>query len=57
MLVNLPFPKIDFNSPDVKKLINRVTQLPEKEVTHSKEKNISKANDLFIERVVAHFLN
>lgn len=55
MLVNLPFPKIDFNSPDVKKLINRVTQLLRKEVTHSKEKNISKANDLFIERVVAHF--
>jgi hypothetical protein len=39
MLVNLPFPKIDFNSA---------------EISHSEEKNISKANDLFIERVVAH---
>ena len=55
MLVNLPFPKIDFASPDVRKLINRVTQLLREEVTQSKEKNISKANDLFIERVVARF--
>ncbi len=55
MLVNLPFPKIDFNSADVKKLINRVTTLVRKEVSHSNEKNISKSNDLFIERVVAHF--
>ncbi len=55
MLVNLPFPKIDFDSPDVKKLINRVTQLVRKEVSQSKEKNISKSTDLFIEKVVAHF--
>ncbi len=55
MLVNLPFPKIDFTSPHVKSLINRVTQLVRKEITHSREKNISKANDLYIERVVAHF--
>jgi len=57
MLVNLPFPKIDFASPDVKKLINRVTQILRKEVTISKEKNISKESDLFIERVVAHLFN
>jgi len=57
MLVNLPFPKIDFNSSDVKKLINRVTKLIRKEVAHSTENNISKTNDLFIERVVAHFFN
>lgn len=55
MLVNLPFPKIDFDSPDVKKLINRVTKLLRKEVSQSKEKNISKSTDLFIEKVVAHF--
>jgi len=54
MLVNLPFPKIDFDSPDVKKLINRVTKLLRKEVSQSKEKNISKSTDLFIEKVVAH---
>jgi len=54
MLINLPFPKIDFASPDVKRLVNCVTQLLRREVIHSKEKNISKANDLFIERVVAH---
>ncbi len=55
MLVNLPFPKIDFNSSDAKKLINRVTKIVRNEVSKSKEKNIAKANDLFIERVVAHF--
>lgn len=55
MLVNLPFPKIDLNSTDVKELIGCVTQIVRNEVSHSKEKNISKANDLFLERVVAHF--
>ena len=55
MLVNLPFPKIDFNSGDAKKLISRVTKIVRNEVSKSKEKNIAKANDLFIERVVAHF--
>lgn len=55
MLVNLPFPKIDFNSSEAKKLINQVTQMVRNEIINSKEKNISKANDLFIERVVAHF--
>lgn len=57
MLVNLPFPKIDFNTPDAKKLINSVTQLVREEVLNSKEKNISKSSDLFIERVVAYFFN
>jgi hypothetical protein len=55
MLVNLPFPKIDFNSANAKKLISRVTKIVRNEVSKSKEKNITKANDLFIERVVAHF--
>lgn len=55
MLVNLPFPKIDFNSGNVKDLISRVTKIVRGEVSQSKEKNITKANDLFIERVVAHF--
>ncbi|MEO5645512.1 MAG: N-6 DNA methylase [Bacteroidia bacterium] len=55
MLVNLPFPKIDFNSPEAKKLISSVTKIVKAEVSNSKEKNITKANDLFIERVVAHF--
>ncbi len=54
-LVNLPFPKIDFNSADAKKLIVRVTKIIRNEISHSNEKNISKENDLFIERVVAHF--
>lgn len=57
MLINLPFPKIDFNSPDAKKLISRVTEIVRSEVSKSKEKNIAKSNDVFIERVVAHFFN
>jgi adenine-specific DNA-methyltransferase len=55
ILVKLPFPEIDFNSADTKKLISHVTKIVRNEVLHSKEKNISKTNDLFIERVVAHF--
>lgn len=55
ILINLPFPKIDFNSTDAKKLISRVTEIVRNEVSHSRERNISKANDLFIERIVAHF--
>lgn len=55
MLVNLPFPQIDFDSMDAKELISRVTMVVRNEVKQSKDKNISKANDLFIERVVAHF--
>lgn len=55
MLVNLPFPKIDFNSADTQNLISRVTEIVRSEVSKSKEKNIAKTNDIFIERVVAHF--
>lgn len=55
MLVNLPFPKIDFNSAETKKLISCVTEIVRSEVSKSKEKNIAKTNDVFIERVVAHF--
>jgi adenine-specific DNA-methyltransferase len=55
MLVNLPFPLIDFKSTESKSLISRVTKVIRSEVSKSKEKNISKTNDLFIERVVAHF--
>jgi len=55
MLVNLPFPNIDFNSSRAKKMINHVTDIVKNEVSNSKEKNIVKANDLYIERVVAHF--
>lgn len=54
MLVNLPFPKIDFNSPKVMRIIDHITELVKKEVLYSKEKNISKSTDLFIERIVAH---
>ena len=55
MLINLPFPKIDFSSYDTQMLINCITEILRKEVSHSRAKNIDKANDLLIERVVAHF--
>ncbi|MCX5804224.1 MAG: N-6 DNA methylase [Proteobacteria bacterium] len=55
ILVNLPFPKIDFNSKVDRNLISKVTNTIKSEVVSSKEKNISKANDLIIERVVAYF--
>jgi adenine-specific DNA-methyltransferase len=55
MLINLPFPKIDVNSAESKKLINQVTEILRDEVTQSKAKNISISTDLFIERVIAHF--
>lgn len=54
MLVNLPFPNIDFNSGEVKKIISIVTKMVRKEVLQSNEKNISISNDLFIERIVAN---
>ena len=57
MLVNLPFPKIDFKSAETKKIIDNVTKLVQEEVNQSKEKNISVKNDIYIERVVAHFFN
>jgi len=55
MLVNLPFPNIDFNSKKEKDLVSRVTKIVRDEVSQSKEKNITKENDIFIERVIAHF--
>lgn len=57
MLVNLPFPKIDFGSTTNQILINRVNELVRQEVSNSEEKNISKVNDLIIERIVAHFFH
>lgn len=55
MLINLPFPKIDLDSPNERKLINRITKLVRNEASLSVEKNISKSTDLFLERAVAHF--
>jgi hypothetical protein len=55
MLVKLPFPKTDIKSQKVKILINKVTNKIKNEISYSKEKNISKETDIFIERVVAYF--
>lgn len=55
MLVNLPFPAIDFSCNESQSLIAKITRIVKNEVKNSSEKNISKANDLIIERIVAHF--
>jgi len=49
MLVNLPFPKIDF---ECKKTLSTII---ENEVINSNNKNISKESDLFIEKSIADF--
>jgi adenine-specific DNA-methyltransferase len=55
ILINLPFPNIDLNSNDVRTLINQVTEVVRNEVIASNEKNISRNNDLIIERIIADF--
>jgi adenine-specific DNA-methyltransferase len=57
MLISLPFPKINYALSRTKEMIDKVTKIIKKEITTSKAKNISKGNDLFIERVIAHFFN
>ena len=53
MLNNLPFPKIDINLAKNKEIINNISTIVKEEVTNSKEKNISKKNDLYIEYCIA----
>lgn len=55
MLINLPFPNIDFNSRKKIELMSKITRIIKKEITNSNNKNISKENDLFIEKTIAHF--
>jgi adenine-specific DNA-methyltransferase len=57
MLANLPFPKIDLSSVGTKKMIKRVTSIIRKDVNTSKEKNISKNNDIEIEKYIAQLFN
>ncbi len=57
MLIRLPFPEIKFGTAKTKRLIELVTTIIRQEVTNSKEKNISKENDIFIERVIADFFD
>jgi len=51
------FPKIDFNSSAVKKLISCVTKIVRKEITNSREKNISRLSDIYMKELLLIFLN
>lgn len=55
MLINLPFPQINFQSKEDQRMIQRVKEIIKSDVLSSKGKNITKENDLIIERIVAHF--
>lgn len=55
MLINLPFPKIDFGCIESKKIIDDITRIIKSEICNSNSKNISKENDILIEKMVAHF--
>lgn len=55
MLINLPFPMIDFKNEVYLSLIEKITTLIKEEVKNSKNKNISLENDIAIENAVASF--
>jgi len=55
MLINLPFPNIDFECKKTISKIKNISSIIENEVTNSNNKNISKENDLFIEKTIASF--
>jgi adenine-specific DNA-methyltransferase len=55
MLVNLPFPKIDFECKKTLSTIENISSIIENEVINSNNKNISKESDLFIEKSIADF--
>lgn len=55
MLIDLPFPNIDWNSEVNKQKVQFITNIIRDEVITSKEKNISKKNDIYIEKTIADF--
>ena len=55
MLVNLPFPKINFECKKTLSKIKSISSIIENEVINSNNKNISKENDLLIEKIIASF--
>jgi hypothetical protein len=57
MLINLPFPNINFDCKKTIAKIESISSIIENEVTNSNNKNISKANDLFIEKTIASFFD
>jgi hypothetical protein len=57
MLVSLPFPNINFECKKTIAKIESISSIIENEVTTSTNKNISKENDLFIEKTIASFFD
>ncbi|WP_438966451.1 N-6 DNA methylase [Flavobacterium sp.] len=55
MLVNLPIPNINFDCEKTLSKIKTITKLIDNEVVNSNKKNISRENDLFIEKTIADF--
>lgn len=55
MLVNLPFPNINFECKKTLSKISYISSIIENEVTNSNDKNISRESDLFIEKNIADF--
>lgn len=52
-LASLPFPNLNYKTVENQEKIKKVTDIIKTEVANSKEKNISKANDIYIEQIVA----
>ena len=50
MLINLPFPNINFECEKTLSKIKSISSTIKNEVTNSNNKNISKENDIFIEK-------
>jgi adenine-specific DNA-methyltransferase len=55
MLINLPFPKIDLSSEEVVAVVDNITQIVKDEAGNVNSKNISKPNDIYIEKNIADF--
>lgn len=53
MLINLPFPDLDFSLKETKEIVNQITEIVKAETKNSNSKNISRSNDLHIEKSVA----
>jgi predicted RNA methylase len=54
-LINLPFPNINIHCEQTMHKIQNISSIIENEVTNSNYKNISKENDIIIEKTIADF--
>lgn len=53
ILEKLPFPDLNYSSTENQNIIRKITDMIKGEVRNSKEKNISKESDIYIERMIA----